>query len=190
MSESHRSATTVTPIRAVASIMVGVLAAPDASAFAIPQKLARWRRLTPLATWAPIELAELSHAGIFYGVAAALDRFAMVPRHLILLGEGPVARSALELVLPGALPCGGIVFIDVFYGALPFRIVPTATAIRLVVHQNGSQRSPDTLTGALRAADLDAHIINLNTAGDCAAGAAASAAATIGRQARDGAGNR
>jgi hypothetical protein len=194
MSESHRSATTVKPIRAAASIMVGVMAASDAW----PQKLARWRRLTPLATWVTIELAELSHAGIFYGVAAALDRFAMVPRHLILLGEGPVVRSALELVLRGALPCGGIVAIDVFCGALPFRIVPTAAAIRLVVHQNGSQRSPDSLTGALRAADLDARIINLNTAGDCAAGAAASAAetfvlelvATIGRQARDGAGNR
>jgi len=199
MSESHRSATTVKPIRAAASIMVGVMAAPDGSAFAMPQKLARWRRLTPLATWAPIELAELSHAGIFYGVAAALDRFAMVPRHLILLGEGAFARSALELVLRGALPCGGIVAIDVSCGALPFRIVPTATAIRLVVHQNGSQRSPDSLSGALRAADLDARIINLNTAGDCAAGGAASSAAetfvlelvaTIGRQARDGAGNR
>jgi hypothetical protein len=195
MFESHRSATTVTPIRVPASIMVGVMAAPDASDFAMSQKLARWRGLTPLATWVPIELAEPSHADIFYGVAGALGRFAMVPRHFILLGEGPVARSALELVL---LPCCGIVVLDFSCGALPFRIVPTVTAIRLVVHQNGSQRSPNSLTGVLRAADLDARIINLNTAADCTAGAAASAAetfvlelvATIGRQARDGAGNR
>jgi hypothetical protein len=142
----------------------------------------------------PIELGELEPAGTSSGVAAALDRFGMAPRQLILLGEGPVARRALEFVLRGVLRCGGIVAIDVSCGALPFRILPTVTAIRLVVHDDGSQRSPDSLIGALRAADLDARIINLGTAAGCAGGAAASAAetfvlelvATIGRQARDG----
>jgi hypothetical protein len=60
-----------------------------------------------------------------------------------------------------------------------------------IVHHDGSQRPPDSLIGALSAADLDARTINLNPAGDSAADAVASAAetfvlelvATIGRQA-------
>jgi hypothetical protein len=178
--------------------MVGVIAAPDMLAFAVPQTLERWRRLTPLAKWVPIEVGELSHDSILYGVADALERFGMAPRQLILLGEGPVARRALELVLQGALRCGGIVAVDVSCSAPLFRIVPTVTAIRVVVHDDGSQRPPKSLIGALRAADLDARIINLNAAAGCAAGAAASAAetfvlelvATIGRQAHDGVGHR
>jgi hypothetical protein len=178
--------------------MVGVIAAPDVPAFTVPQALARWRRLTPLARWVPIEVGELKHASTLHGVAAALDRVGMAPRQLILLGEGSAGRHALELVLQGALRCGGIVAIDISYSAQPFRVMPTGTAIRLVVHHDGSQRPTDSLIGALRAADLDARIINLNTAAGCTAGAAASAAetfvlelvATIGRQAHDGVGHR
>lgn len=159
--------------------MVGVMGATDVPSFTALQALRRWRRLTPLATWAPIELGDSSHAGILYRIAAALDRYGMAPRQLILVAEGPVARSALELVLRGMLPCGGIVVINISRAALPFRIVPTATAIRLVAYHSGSQRATDGLIGALRAADLDARIINLNPAVGCAAGAVASAAETF-----------
>ena len=196
MSERQQRAIPASPIRPAASVLVGVMAAPDAPNFAVPQTLERWRWLTPLARWMPIELGEPSDVGILYGVAAALDRFGMAPRQLILVGEGPVARSALELVLRGALPCGGIVAIDISCGALPFRIVSTVAAIRLVVHRDGYEQPPSKLIGAVRAADLDARIINLNAVG-CAAGAAASATetfvlelvATIGHRTRDGAGD-
>ena len=195
MSGSRQSAIPASPIRPDASVLVGVMAAPDVPAVAVPQTLERWRWLTPLATWMPIELGEPSDAGILCGVATALDRFGMAPRQLILVGEGPVAQSALELVLRGVLPCGGMVAIDISCGALPFRIVPTVTAIRLVVRHDYEQ-PPSKLISAVRAADLDARIINLNAVG-CAAEAAASATetfvlelvATIGYRTRDGAGN-
>ena len=196
MSESRQSAIPASPIRPGASVLVGVMAAPDVPAVAVPQTLERWRWLTPLATWIPIELGEPGDAGMLCGVAAALDRFAMAPWQLILVGEGPVAQSALELVLRGVLPCGGMIAIDISCGALPFRIVPTVTAIRLVVHHDDYEEPPSKLISAVRAADLDARIINLNAAG-CAAEAAASATetfvlelvATIAHRTRDGAGD-
>ncbi|WP_146988983.1 hypothetical protein [Bradyrhizobium macuxiense] len=161
----------------------------------MPEAFARWRQLTPLATWQPIALRETSHAGILSGVAAALDRVGMIPGQLILLGEGSVARRMLELTLRGELPCGGIVAVDVAADALPFHIVPTVTAIRLVVHRNDNAQQGN-LIGALRAADLDARIINLDlTAGRRAAAASATETfvlelvATIGRRTTDGAGN-
>ena len=197
MSESPHSAITARPRRATTGVLVGVLVAPDAASIAVPETFARWRRLTPLATWLPIELRETGHAGILSGVAAALDRVGMTPRQLILLGEGPVARRMLELTLRHELPCGGIVAIDVASDALPFHIVPTVTAIRLVVHRT-DDAPQGSLIGALRAADLDARIIHLDlTAGRGTEAAAASATetfvlelvATIGRRTTDGAGN-
>ena len=197
MSESPHSAIATRPRRATTGVLVGVLVAPDAASIAVPETFARWRRLTPLATWLPIELREASYAGILSGVAAALDRVGMIPRQLILLGEGPVARRMLELALRGELPCGGIVAIDVASDALPFQIVPTVTAIRLVVHRN-DDAPQGSLIGALRAADLDARIIHLDlTAGRGTEAAAASATetfvlelvATIGRRTTDGAGD-
>ncbi|MGY3442359.1 MULTISPECIES: hypothetical protein [unclassified Bradyrhizobium] len=197
MPESPHSAIATRPLRATARVLVGVLAGPDAAAIAVPETFARWRRLTPLATWVPIELRETSYAGILSGVAAALDRTGMAPRQLILLGEGPVARRMLELALRGELPCGGIVAIDVASDALPFPVVPTVTAFRLVIRHD-DEAPQGGLIDALRAADLDARIINLDlTAGRGAEAAAASATetfvlelvATIGRRTTDGAGD-
>ncbi|HEX7921651.1 MAG TPA: hypothetical protein VF583_11905 [Bradyrhizobium sp.] len=197
MSESLHSTIAARPRRATTGVLVGVLVAPDAASIAVPETFARWRRLTPLATWLPIELRETSYAGILRGVADALDRVGMIPRQLILLGERSVARRMLELALRGELPCGGIVAIDVDSDALPFPIAPTVTAIRLVVHRNDDAPQGD-LIGALRAADVDARIIHLDlTAGRGAEAAAASATetfvlelvATIGRRTTDGAGD-
>ena len=87
--------------------------------------------------------------------------------------------------------------IDVASDALPFHIVPTVTAIRLVVHRN-DDAPQGSLIGALRAADLDARIIHVDlTAGRGTEAAAASATetfvlelvATIGRRTTDGAGD-
>ncbi|WP_375777303.1 hypothetical protein ACE103_39025 [Bradyrhizobium sp. ma5] len=198
MSESPHSAIAARPRRATTGVLVGVLVAPDAACIAMPETFARWRRLTPLATWLPIELRETSYAGILSGVAAALDRVGMIPRQLILLGEGSVARRMLELALRGELPCGGIVAIDVASDALPFSIAPTVTAIRLVVHRN-DDAPQESLIGALRAADLDARIIHLDLTGGRGAQTAAASAtetfvlelvATIGRRTTDGVGDR
>lgn len=102
----------------------------------------------------------------------------------------------LELTLRGELPCGGIVAIDVASDALSFPVVPTVTAIRLVIHHN-DEEPQGSLIGALRAADLDARIINLDLAAGRATEAAAASAtetfvlelvATIGRRTTDGAG--
>ena len=196
MPESPHSAIATRPHRATARVLVGVLVAPDAADIAVPETFAHWRRLTPLATWLPIALRETSYAGILSGVAAALDRVGMAPRQLILLGEGPIARRMLELTLRGELPCGGIVAIDVASDALSFPVVPTVTAIRLVIHHN-DEEPQGSLIGALRAADLDARIINLDLAAGRATEAAAASAtetfvlelvATIGRRTTDGAG--
>lgn len=197
MSESPHSTIAARPRRATARVLVGVLGAPDTASIAVPETFARWRRLTPLATWLPIELRETSYAGILTGVAAALDRVDMIARQLILLGEGPLARRMLELALRGELPCGGIVAIDAASDALPLPILPTVTAIRLVVHHN-DDAPQGSLIGALRAADLDARIIHLDLAAGHGAEAAAASAtetfvlelvATIGRRTTDGAGD-
>lgn len=197
MSQSPHSAVPARPLRNPARVLVGVLVTSDAPAVVVPEIFARWRRLTPLATWLPVRLGETSYAGILSGVATALDRSGMTPRQLILLGEGPIARSMLELALRGELPCGGVVAIDIACGAPPFRIVPTVAAIRLVIQHDGHDEPHGGLVGALRAADLDARIINLDLTAGGAAGAAARATetfvlelvATIGRRATDGARN-
>ena len=179
MSESPHITVPLRSIRPAPRVLVGVLIAPDAPAVAAPETFARWRRLTPRATWLPIALNETSYAGILSGVAAALDRLGTTPRQLILLGEGRIARSMLELALLGQLPCGGIVAVDVSCGALPFPIQPTVTAISLVVRHDGEGEPRGNLIDALRAADLDARIINLDLAGSRGAGAAASATETF-----------
>ncbi|WP_050628243.1 hypothetical protein [Bradyrhizobium viridifuturi] len=196
MPESPHSAIATPPPRTT-RVLVGVLTVPGAADFAAPETFARWRRLTPQAAWLPIALRETSHAGILSGVADALDRTATAPRQLILLGEGYLARLMLELALRGELPCGGIVAVDVAADALPFPMAPTATAIRLVIHHN-DEAPHGGLIGALRAADLDARVINLDLAAGRAMEAAAASAtetfvlelvATIGRRTTDGAGN-
>jgi hypothetical protein len=94
-----------------------------------------------------------------HGVAALLARQDVHAHQLILLAEGKVARAALELVLQGALDCAAILAIAVPCAALPFPIVPTPIAVRLVVD---CKDGPADLISALRAADIDARIIRLN----------------------------
>lgn len=97
----------------------------------------------------------------------------------ILLAEGEVARAALELVLQGALDCAGILAIALSCAALPFRIVPTAAAIRLVVRREDRGDTPVDLITALRAADIDARIIGFDSAAAKDARAAGNATETF-----------
>jgi hypothetical protein len=179
--------------RPPAGVVVGVIAGPDRPARGIPQALPQWRRLTPLATWAHLILRSGDRAEILAAVDATLDRHGVPAQQLILLGEGMAARSVLELVLRGALACGGLLAIGVPCDALSFPVAPTAAAIRLVVSPQ-SRAAPDALIDALRTADIDERIIKLNPAGGNDGLIAASAAetfvlelvATVGHQARHG----
>jgi hypothetical protein len=178
-----------------AQVIVVVVIGPDGPAIGIAKDLERWRRLTPLAGWTTINLTSTAGSEILHGVAAVLEQKHLAAHQLILLGGGMAMRRALELVLQGALVCAGMLAIDIPCTPLPFRIVPTAAAIRLVVLHGGSKGAPDDLVRALQAADLDERIITLNPMGRSDARAAAASAAetfvlelvaTVGRQAHHG----
>jgi hypothetical protein len=153
--------------------MVAVLAGPDAPLVATPAELPRWRALTPLAQWSTVSVRDANSDEILHGVAALLARQDAEAHQLILLAEGQAARAALEPVLQGALDCAGILAIAPPCAALPFRIVPTAAAIRLVVQHEERGAVPVTLITALQAADIDTRITSLNRHDTRAAASAA-----------------
>jgi hypothetical protein len=167
------------PARTAAKVMVAVIAGPAAPLVATPAELARWRALTPFALWASITIRADSPDEILRSVAAELARQDVEAPQLILLAEGKAARTALELVLQGALDCAGILAIALPCAALPFRIVPTSTAIRLVVQREDRGDVPADLITALRAADIDARIASLDPTVARDARTAASAAETF-----------
>ena len=165
---------------APAAAKVAVVAGPDAALVATPEQLRRWRRLTPLALWSAVSVRGVAPDAnipdeILRGVAAELKRQDVEAHRLILLAEGKAARAALELVLRGAFDCAGLLVIAVPCAALSFRIVPTTTAIRLVVRR---EDTPADLVTELRATDIDARIIAFDSAAN-GARAAASAAETF-----------
>jgi hypothetical protein len=159
--------------------MVAVLAGPDAPLIATPAELTRWRELTPLALWSTVSVRYAGADEILHSVAAELVRQDVGAPQLILLAERNAARTTLELVLQGALDCAGLLAIALPCAALPFRIVPTAAAIRLVVQRGGRGDVPADLITALRAADIDARITSLDPTVARDARAAASAAETF-----------
>jgi hypothetical protein len=166
----------VRPARDATKVMVAVIAGPDAPMVAAAGALPRWRALTPLASWSMLPIRDASRDEILQGVAALLARRDVHAHRLILLAEGKAARIALELVLQGALDCAAMLAIAVPCTALPFPILPTAVAIRLVVDCDDA---PADLISALRAADIDARIIRLGPAASRDARTLASAAETF-----------
>jgi hypothetical protein len=172
------------PARTAAKATVTVIAGPDAALVATPEELRRWRRLTPLALWSAFSVRgaaadENLPDEILHGVAAELARQNVEAHRLILVAEGKVARAALELVLRGDIDCAGLLAIAVPCVALPFRIVPSAAAVRLVVWREDREDTPADLITALRAADLDARIIGFDSARAIDAHAAGNAAETF-----------
>jgi hypothetical protein len=167
------------PARAAAKVLVAVIAGPDAPLVATPAELLRWRALTPLALWSTVSVHVASPDEILRGVAAELARQDVGAAQLILLAGGEAARTALELVLQGALDCAGILAIALPCAALPFRIVPTTAAIRLVVQRWDRGDVPADLITALRAADIDARITSLDPTAAREARTAARAAETF-----------
>jgi hypothetical protein len=167
------------PARTAAKVIVAVLTGPDAPLVATPAELPRWRALTPLALWSNVSVHGAGSDEILQGVAAELVRQDVGAPQLILITEGKAARTAIELVLQGALDCAGLLAIALPCAALPFRIVPTAAAIRLVVQRAEHGNVPADLITALRAADVDARIISLDPTVARDARTAASAAETF-----------
>jgi hypothetical protein len=159
--------------------MVAVLAGSDARLVATPAELARWRALTPLALWSTVSVRDANRDDILDGVATVVARQDAGAPQLILLAEGKAARTALELVLQGALDCAGILAITLPCAALPFRIIPTDAAIRLVVRREEQEDAPNDLITALRAADVDARITSLDPSIAREARTAASATETF-----------
>ena len=168
--------TTIRPAHDAARVMVAVIAGPNGPVVAAAGAPPRWRALTPLALWSTLAVRDASHDEILDGVAALLARQDVHAQQLILLAEGKAARAALELVLQGALDCAAILGIAVSCAALPFRIVPIATAVRLIVD---CEDAPGDLIRELRAADIDSRIIRLNPVASYDARIVASAAETF-----------
>ena len=152
--------------------MVALIGGPDTPLTARSEELRRWQALTPSASWSTVSVPDANPDNILRGVAAELARQEAEADRLILLAEGKAARTALELVLQGALDCAGILAIAVPSAALPFRIVPSAAAVRLVVRREEREDAPNDLVTALRAADVDARIISLDPAARATASAA------------------
>lgn len=172
------------PARAAAKVTVAVIAGPDAPLVATPEELRRWRRLTPLASWSAVSVRGVPpdknlRDEILHSLAAELARQDLEAQRLILIAEGKAARAALELVLRGAIDCAGLLAIAVPCRTPSFRIVPAAAAVRLVVRCEDRGDTPADLVAALRAADLDARIIGLDSTAANGARAAASAAETF-----------
>ena len=170
----HKAA--IRPAQHAPKVMVAVVAAPDAPLVAAAGALPRWRALTPLALWSTLPLRDASRDEILRGVAALLARHDVHAHQLILLTEGKAGRTALELVLQGALDCAAILAIAVPCAALSFPILPTAAALRLVVD---CEDAPADLISALRNADIDARTIRLGPAAGRDARTVASAAETF-----------
>jgi len=168
--------TAIRPAHDALKVVVAVIAGPDGPLIATARTLPRWRRLTPLALWATVSIRHASRDEILRGLAALLARQDVHAHQLILLAEGKAARAALELALQGTLDCAAILAIAVPCAALPFPIVPTAVAVRLVV--DCEDASADLIT-ALRAADIDARIIRLSPAANHDTRTAASATETF-----------
>ena len=166
----------VRPAHDVSNVMVAVVAGPDAPLVATAGALPRWRRLTPLAVWSTLPVRDASRDEILRGVAALLARYDVHAHQLILLTEGKAGRTALELVLEGALDCAAILAIAVPCAALPFPILPTAAALRLVVDCDDASAD---LISALRNADIDTRIIRLSPAASRDVRTVASAAETF-----------
>lgn len=173
MSIRQPHGTAARPARTAAKAMVAVLAGPDVPLVVTDAELPRWRALTPLASWSAISVRDASPDEVLRGVAAELARQDAEAHQLILLAEGKAARTTLELVLQGTLDCAGILAIALSCKTRPFRVVPTAAAIRLVVQHEGRGDMPVALIRALQAADIDTRITSLNRHDTRAAASAA-----------------
>lgn len=171
---------------------IAYIAGSEAAAVAGNEDLARWRRLTPSATWAFAKLEAVSRACAIGAIATLLDRTRLSSTQLILFGTGEAGRLLFELVLEGALECAGVLAVDIPCHRLASPANSSHTAFRLVLHRERTPLVEDSFLHQLQSADLDQRIIALGPTAANSSRAIASAAetfllelvATIGRQAQ------
>jgi hypothetical protein len=163
--------------RRSARATVALIAGPEFPA--IMADVARWRRLTPSARWAPVGLTKVDRTTIVHRLGRLAGQTGVRPRQLILLGTGEAGRRTLEAVLQGGLDCAGILAVDIPCEPLSFRVGPVAAAIRLVVHHDDLQPPEESLVRQLQHADIDVRIIGLGSGAGSGSTAVARAAETF-----------
>jgi hypothetical protein len=140
--------------------------------------------MNPLADWTSIDLSRaprsLERDWVERTLVGNLNRRHMRFGQLVLLGERDAGRLALELVLDGTLECAGILAVDVALTPLRADVVPTLTAVRLVLHESEAHAAGhNNLLDVLRNADIDERIMMLPSKGGEWADATARAAETF-----------
>ena len=163
--------------RRSARATVALIAGPEFPA--IMADVARWRRLTPSARWAPVGLTKVDRTTIIHRLGRLAGQTGVRPRQLILLGIGEAGRRTLEAVLQGGLDCAGILAVDIPCDPLSFRVGPVGAAIRLVVHHDDLQPPEESLVRQLQHADIDVRIIGLGSGAGSGSTAVARAAETF-----------
>ena len=187
MSRSTAGPTQTARVRAspgAGQVLVAVIShGPSAESPALAG-LADWKRMNPLADWTSIDLRHaprsLERDWVERTLAGGLSRRHMRLGQLVLLGERDAGRLALELVLDGTLECAGILVVDVPLTPLRADVVPTLTAVRLVMHASEAHAADqNNLLEILRGADIDERIMMLPSKGGECANATARAAETF-----------
>jgi hypothetical protein len=117
--------------------------------------------VAPFADWIEIDLGPVSlprrERWLGSGLSKALRRRQMHSSQLVLLGWRNAAHTALSLILRGALPCAGIVAVDIPSILPPAPLFLTAASIRIVQHDPPDAR----LIDALRRQGADIRLMTL-----------------------------
>lgn len=122
-------------------------------------------QIAPLADWIEVDLGTVSpprrEHWLKSELSGALRSRRMHSGQLVILSSHRAARIALDLILQGALPCCGIVAVDVC-DALPLGpISATAASIRIVRHDHQHDPAHARLIDVLRQQDVDIRLMML-----------------------------
>lgn len=137
----------------------------DANRRQAPAATALRNQIAPLADWIEVDLGAVSpprrEHWLRGELSGALRSRRMHSGQLVILSSHHAARIALDLVLQGALPCCGIVAIDVCDAPPLGPISATAASIRIVRHQDQNDPAHARLIDALRRQDVDIRLMML-----------------------------
>ena len=121
--------------------------------------------VAPFADWIEIDLAPVSPARrehwLGNELSNALRRRHMHSGQLVLLGWHNAAYTALSLILREAMPCAGIVAVDMPCILPPALVSVTAASIRIVLHERQHDPADARLIDALRRQDADIRLMTL-----------------------------
>jgi predicted esterase len=140
-------------------------------------------QVAPLADWIEIDLGPVSPSRrtqwLTNELSNALRRRQMRPSQLVLLSWHNAAHTALGLILRGALPCAGIVAVDIPCTLPPAPLSISAASIRIVLHGRQHDPADARLIDALRRQDADVRFMTLPSGSSEAGEITARAAATF-----------